>query len=415
MQVFRASFAQLWRGNLLVLFVTGLLYWCSMASLLPTLPLYLDGVGATKLQIGIVMGGFALGLLLCRPFLGRLADERGRKIVLLIGTLAAVIAPLGYLVVKSIPVLLVLRAFHGISLAAFSTGFTTLVADLAPPQKRGEIIGNMSLVNPIGMTIGPALGGYLQAEFGNQILFLIAAEFALVALLGTLQIINPPVPPQPQSSPKDHRFWQILVGPKVRAPALVLLLIGLAYGTLSTFVPLFMKSTGVDLNAGLFYSVGAISSFSVRVFATRASDRWGRGLFITFSLVAYTLAMVLLWQANSAMSFLFAALLEGSGGGTLIAMIASVMAERSQPRERGRVFALCIAGFDVGIAIAGPVLGFVAEQVGYRYMFASAAILTLLALLIFLTQSSKDLPSSLRFALGRGQDTYALNKRGVRS
>ena len=414
MQVFRASGAQLWRGNLLVLFVTGLLYWCSMASLLPTLPLYLDRVGATKLQIGIVMGSFAIGLLLFRPFLGKLADSRGRKIVLLIGTLIAAAAPLGYLFVKSIPLLFVLRGFHGISLAAFSTGFTTLVADLAPPEKRGEIIGNMSLVNPIGMAIGPALGGYLQVQVGNQILFLIAAELAFVAVLGTLQVINAPGQYQrQQNSATSHGFWQILVSPRVRIPALVLLLVGLAFGTLSTFVPLFIKSIKVDLNAGWFYSVGAISSFSVRLFTSRASDRFGRGLFITLSLVAYTLAMGTLWQAQNAYAFLLAALLEGAGGGTLISMIATLMADRSLPRERGRVFALCLAGFDVGTAIAGPVLGSVAEQLGYRNMFGYAALLTLSALFIFLTLSSKNLPSSLRFALGRGQDTYAL--KGIKN
>jgi len=43
-----------------------------------------------------------------------------------------------------------------------------------------------------------------------------------------------------------------------------MLLVGLAFGALSTFVPLFIKSVGVDLNAGLFYTAAAIASFSVR-------------------------------------------------------------------------------------------------------------------------------------------------------
>ena len=191
------------RNNLLVLFAAGLLFWSSMGSLLPTLPLYVESVGATKQQIGIVMGSFAIGLLLFRPWLGRLADLRGRKIVLLIGTLVAAIAPLGYLSIKSIPLLILVRAFHGISIAAFTTGFNALVADIAPLEKRGEIIGNMSLVNPMGVAIGPALGGYLQAIVGNQILFLITAELAFVAFLGILSIVNPPVAGQPQGSPKN--------------------------------------------------------------------------------------------------------------------------------------------------------------------------------------------------------------------
>lgn len=393
-----------------ILFTAGLLYWCGMASLLPTLPLYLDSVGANKLQIGIVMASYAIGLLLFRPFLAKLADARGRKIVLLIGMIVAAIAPLGYLFVTSIPVLFALRTFHGISIAAFSTGFTTLVAESTPQDKRSETISYMSLVNPLGMAIGPVLGSYLQAESGYKILFLIIAELAIVGMLGTLQVMNPPAQSQQVNSAKEEPSLRVLANPKVMVPALVLLLVGSAFGALSCFVPLFIKSINVDLSPGLFYSVGAISSFSVRMFSTRASDRLGRGLFITLSLVSYTLAMLLLYYANSPISLLFAALLEGAGGGTLIAMIATTMAERSRPKERGRIFGLCIGGFDLGIALSGPLFGFLAERLGYRNIFGCGAIATLLALLLFLTLSNKSLISSLRFALGLGQDTYGLKQ-----
>ena len=77
------------------------------------------------------------------------------------------------------------------------------------------------------------------------------------------------------------------------------------------------------------------------------------------------------------------------------------------PTERGKIFGVCMVGFDVGIAIAGPVLGLVAHQVGYRHIFGFASGLTFLAIVIFLTQCSKDLPHSLRFALGKGRDVYA--------
>ncbi|ARV61307.1 MFS transporter [Nostocales cyanobacterium HT-58-2] len=396
------------RSNLLVLFAAGLLFWSSLASLLPTLPLYIESVGATKQQIGIVMGGFAIGLLLFRPWLGRLADRRGRKIVLLIGTLVAAIAPLGYLFVKPIPLLIVLRAFHGISIAAFTTGFNALVADIAPLEKRGEIIGYMSLVNPIGIAIGPALGGYLQAGVGNEILFLTSAELAFVGFLGILPIFNPTVVTKQQEDTVNSQFWRILISPRVKTPATIMLLVGLAFGALHTFIPLFIKSIGIQLNPGLFYTTAAISSFGVRLFTGKASDRLGRGLFVTLSLVFYTLSMSVLWLANSPTAFLFAAIIEGAGSGTLIPMIAAMMVDRAHAYERGQIFAICLMGLDVGIAIAGPALGSIAEYIDYRNMFGLCACLTFLSIFIFLTQSSKDLLSSLRFALGRGQDAYAL-------
>lgn len=399
------------RRNLLVLFAAGLLFWSSMASLLPTLPLYIQHVGATKQQIGLTMGSFAIGLLLCRPYLGKLADERGRKIVLIIGVLAAALAPLGYAVATSVPVLMALRAFHGISIAAFATAFSALVTDIAPSTKRGEILGYMSLVNPVGMAIGPAIGGYLQEVSGYVPLFLLATLLATCALLCTLQVVAPPLqaPQQQETNNNKSKFWQVLLSPRVRVPTIVMLLVGLAFGTISTFVPLFLKSTQVDLNAGLFYTAAAITSFSIRLFTGKTSDRIGRGLFITIGIACYGIAMFLLWQANTAVDFLLAALIQGAGGGTLIPMIVAMMADRSLPTERGRIFALCISGFDVGIAIAGPVLGSVAEQVGYRNMFGFVGVLTVIAIMIFFTQSSKDLYSSMQFALGRGRDAYTLN------
>ncbi|MDB9374926.1 MFS transporter [Nodularia sphaerocarpa] len=397
------------RRNLLVLFTAGLLFWCSMASLLPTLPLYIEEVGATSQQIGIVMGSFAIGMLVFRPWCSNLADRRGRKIVLLIGMSAAAIAPLGYIFATSIIQLMVLRAFHGISIAAFGTGYIALVGDLAPAKNRGEIIGYMSLVNPIGLAIGPALGGYLQAATGYIPLFILSAALGLAGMLCIIPIVNPPIDDTPHTSPTDNQFWRLLLSPRVRIPAIVMLLIGVVIGTVHTFVALFIQSTDVDLNPGLFYTVAAIASFNVRLFTGRASDKYGRGLFITLSLIAFTLSMIGIWQANSAPVFLLSAFVEGAASGTAIPMMAVMMTDRAQPHERGRIFGVSLVGFDIGIAIAGPVLGSIAEQVGYRNMFGYGAGLSFLAIIIFLTQSSHDLNNSLRFALGRAKDTYAFN------
>jgi len=403
------------RRSLLTLFTAGLLFWSSLASLLPTLPLYVQSVGGTKQQIGFVMGAFAIGLLLSRAQLGKLADSRGRKIVLLLGASVAAIAPVGYLLAQSIPLLLLIRPFHGISIAAFTTAYSALVTDLSPPGKRGELIGYMSLVSPIGLAFGPAIGGFVQAGVGYTPLFAMSATFAATAVFFTSRIAEPNFADLTKSDSLSEdqitqKYWQMLWNPRVRVPALVLLVVGLVFGTLSTFMPLFIQETKANLNPGLFYSTAAIASFGMRVVTGRASDKYGRGLFISGGLICYILSMLLLYLANNSGAFLISALVEGCAGGTVMPMMVTLMSDRCEPYERGRLFSLCIGGFDLGIAIAGPTLGFVAEQVGYRNMFGLAAGLAGLALLIFITQSSKGLSNSLKFAIGRGKDVYALNR-----
>ena len=395
------------RKNLLILFAAGLFFWSGLSSLLHTLPLYIEHIGATKQEIGIVMGSFAIGMLLFRPSMGALADVRGRKIVLLIGMSVAAIAPLGYLFVKSIIPLMLIRSFHGISIAAFATAYIALVSDLAPEHRRGEVVGYMSLVSPLGVGIGPAIGGFLQASAGYTPLFLSSAALGFLGLLCIIPIVNPPVVKKPINSKHDN-FWQILTSPRVRIPAIVLLLSGLTLGSLHTFIALFIKSTGVDLNPGFFFTAAAISSFSCRLFTGKASDQYGRGLFVTMSLIAYTLSIICVWQANNSLMFLLGAFMEGAASGTLIPMISVLMTDRALPHERGRIFGASLMGFDIGLAIAGPVFGTFAETLGYRSMFGLTTGLTILSIIIFLTQSSRNIPQSLRFAFGRTEDVYAV-------
>ena len=395
------------RNYMLILFAAGLLFWSSIGALLSTLPLYIEDLGGSKQQVGIVMGSFAVGLLIFRPQLGELADRRSRKIVLIIGALVAAIAPLGYQVFTSIPGLIALRAFHGVSIAAFTTAYAALVSDIAPVENRGEILGYMTLTGATGLALGPAIGTYIQENASYTLLFNTTAILGLLSLLFVLPIESFPVSQDVNDDSGAESIWQIYKSPRVRVPALTMLLIGLAVGTLNTFIPLFIKSIHIDFDCGLFYTIAAVSSLLSRFFTGSGSDRIGRGVFVTLGLIAYTLSMLLLWQANNDLSFIMSAILEGAGGGTFLSTMDVVIADRSLPQERGRIFALCVVGFDLGIAIAGPLGGSIAEQVGYHNMFGIAGALTFLAIIIFLTLSNKTLINSLQFAFGRSDDDFA--------
>ncbi|MGB3514125.1 MAG: MFS transporter [Microcoleaceae cyanobacterium] len=415
MKVFRTLDPQRQR-SLMILFVAGLLFWSSITTLLPTLPLYIDSIGGTKQQIGLVMGAFSVGLLLSRIWLGPLADKKSRKLVLIIGTTVAAIAPMGYLVFTSLPLLMGLRVFHGISIAGFTIGYSALVADLAPPGRRGELIGYMSLVAPIGMGMGPAIGGFLAVGSGYGVLFIVSSGLGVMSLVCASLVWEPYVEvknqveinPFPDGFPQQ-KFWQIIGSRRVLVPSFVMLIVGLIFGTIVTFLPLFIQESNIDLNPGLFYTVIAIASFTIRVFTGRASDRFGRGVFICGGLVCYFLCMLILWIAKTSNIILLAAILEGSGSGLVIPMMITLMTDRSPHTQIGKFFSLCIGGFDLGLIVAGPCFGLFAEQLGYRGMFAIDAGLASVALIAFTTMSNKDLPHSIRFAFGKGQDTYAIN------
>lgn len=407
------------RKSLLVLFGTGLLFWTSIAILLPTLPAYLDTIGINQQQIGLIIGAFAIGLLATRPLMGKLADRRGRKLVILIGAAIGAIAPLGYLATTSIPLLMVVRAFHGVSIAALVTAYSALVVDLAPPERRGEIIGLMSLANPIGVAIGPAIGGYLQVLGMFDRIFWISILCGLLAYLCASQLqeqqsIQSNLEPTNLNAivlkiePSNLSARQILTNPALGIPALALLLIGFPFGAVHTFIPLYIQSAQIDFNPGLFYTIAAISSFCARSVIGSRSDRYGRGIFIAGSLCCYTGSMGLLATANGELSFVCGAILEGLGIGILIPMTVALLSDRSLPYHRGQVLSICLAGLDLGVAIAAPVFGAVAQQLGYAGIYGVGTGLGLMAMCVFAIWGNYSLQRSIGFCLGRDRDYYRL-------
>jgi MFS family permease len=165
------------------------------------------------------MASFAIGLIVARPTLSRLADERGRKLVMLIGLIAIALAPFGYLLMAILPhlvtarltilgremtidisilAMMVIRAFHGLSIAAFVVAYSALVIDIAPPANRGELIGYMSLVNPSWHGHRACLGGLPLRSHG--FLHGISGDGGFRALIGLVLILRleepyRPVPP----------------------------------------------------------------------------------------------------------------------------------------------------------------------------------------------------------------------------
>ncbi|MEO0769334.1 MAG: MFS transporter, partial [Cyanobacteria bacterium J06649_4] len=291
MNVFWQLDASLQR-NLVIFFAASLCFWGGLAGMLPNLALYVGSFSASNQEIGWVMAAFALGLLFIRPKMSRLIDAKGRKPALLIGVLVIALAPLLYLAVRFVPqatftlpflgwpiksavlLLLCVRAFHGISVAAFATAYTTAVADMAPPQHRGELISTMSLASPLGMAFGPALGGYLSYSFTLSFLTMTA-----LGCVGTLCVLASKEPPrgagvtpavkpaeETQSVPKEPKplFWRLIFTPPIRMPALMLFVIGIAFGSMVTFIPLYVQARSWEINIGLIYTASAIASFSIR-------------------------------------------------------------------------------------------------------------------------------------------------------
>lgn len=117
---------------------------------------------------------------------GRLADMVGRKRVFLIGISSVIITSLIAAFAVNSTMLIAGRFLQGMSAAMLYATQVAIVSSVFPPEKRGRAIGLTISTIYFGLTIGPAIGGYVIDSFGWRASFLIHIPLAVIVfIIGT--------------------------------------------------------------------------------------------------------------------------------------------------------------------------------------------------------------------------------------
>jgi len=365
-------------------FLACFLFFSSAHLLITPLPLYVQELGGSAAQVGLAQTTFAISAIVLRPYIGRLVDLRGRKPALLIGTAIFTLGPLCYTQVSTIPSLYVARMFHGIGIAAFTTGYYTLIADVTPPSRWGAALGLGGIAPSLAMVLASPAGTSLLQHSNFHTVFLTAGLTALAGLVVALAI-GEPSHQQVASPTGDSTSVGLLDVIKLRgvvAPALAILTLGVTYGTVYTFLPLFAVDRGLG-NAGLFFTALSLSLVASRSTVGRLSDRWGRLVVVLPALGILTISIVGLNWAYGPPTLLAMAVLQGVGfGGARIGLETTVV-DTAPARARGRALSLVYLCFDLGIAFGSLALGAVADLMGYGQGYLIVGVLCLLTLVLF--------------------------------
>ena len=65
--------------------------------IVPLLPIYAEGLGASGFWIGVIFSGFAISRSIFMPIVGRWSDKRGSKVFIATGLFISAIISLGYI------------------------------------------------------------------------------------------------------------------------------------------------------------------------------------------------------------------------------------------------------------------------------------------------------------------------------
>lgn len=367
------------RRDTALLFGSVASFFLSVSMLVPTLPLYVRSLGGDPVQIGIVVGSFSIGVLIVRPWVGHAVDSRGRRPTLLMGgLLVAAMSPL-YIWLTALAALIAVRIFHGIGLSAFTSGSTTLVADLSPPGRRTEFLGYLSTAGILAFALGPLAGIEIVERWGFRALFLAVTACALAALACGAGLSSRPRPPA-RTSRADYR--KALVRRDVLVPTATLLMVTLAHGGLFAFVPILLEDR-LSFDFGLFFVAYAAASLVIRLVVGRIARLWGDGPLVWAGLALYAAGLALVPLVHDRLSMVLPAVLLGVGFGAYQPAVYGIVANAASDRTRGMVLSMFLAAFDAGMSLGGLVSGPVVASHGIPTLLHGLSVVPLAAAAVF--------------------------------
>lgn len=325
--------------------------------IIPELPDFLSHLGGSEYK-GLIISLFTLSAAISRPFSGKLADEIGRKPIMIYGALITVICSVSYVFLISVAGFLALRFIHGMSTGFAPTGRTAFLSDMVPIGKRGEAMGILGISASLGMAGGPALGSEIATHFGLEAMFYASSIMAIISIIIVL--------PMKETLPNPKRFKLKMLSiklsdiyePKVLGPVIIMMLYAYSFGTVLTIIPDYSRYLGID-NKGLFFSVFFLSSLFSRLIAGKISDKKGRVVVIKYGLIIFSLGLITTALATSKLMFLSGAMLYGLGGGITSPTIFAWTVDLSDEIRRGRGISFMYLAMEVGIGVGALSSGFI--------------------------------------------------------
>jgi len=148
---------------------------------------------------------------------------------------------------------------------------------------------------------------------------------------------------------------------------------------------------------GTLLSAGVFGMTAGCLILAPLADHFGRRLIILFGLVLITAGMLLSSLTRSTWELGACRIVTGLGIGTLMASVTVITSEYASARWRSTAIGILAASFSVGATIGGSISTWLIEWGGWRFVFLSAGVVSVVMFVIVV----RHLPESLDFLLAK--------------
>lgn len=351
-----------WSRNFILILIGNALLFMVYNMQVPVLPLFGKQLGLTPAQIGIFVGAIMFAALVTRLFVPWFSGKFSKKVLLVVGILLYLLASVGYPLLGSFGLLVLLRLFNGLGHGITTTYFATSAADELPANKIGEGMGYFGIGTMVTASLAPLLALAIAQRVSFAAFFVTCIGilfFAMLAILGTTRSPRSAAKPTTKAPVFDCQF--------IPQCSLVFIL-GVLMSGVMTFTPIYAQAQHLTAISWFFF-VAAIAGVVIRPIVGRSFDQRGPRLVLFISTVLLTMGLVMIAIISSNWLLIVAGIFYGVADGAIYPTLQAWVFKVTTLDNRDTATGMFLNSYDLGMGLGAVVLGGLVELLQYQGMF----------------------------------------------
>lgn len=371
-KLFNRHFILVWFGSLCLLLIHNMLN--------NGIPLYLDSIGFSTSFSGLLGVPFALLGIVGRMLGGYLVDRRGRRIVMVGGTLLMGVAAFLLGLLPLAATMLLFRALTGVGFSSAQAAYSTASVDVTPPEKTNLGVG----IFWVAMALSVACAGYitlgLSAGGNYSPVFLTCL---ILGLLGAFLSLlcnyekDRPVPQAPKTI-KNARGVQTVLEKSAWKPAVVEFLVMLGVASCNSFILMFAKAQNYA-NQGAFLLIAALAMAAGNLSAPALMRKLGAKNLLGGSMILCGILYALMALVPCQATFYLGGIGYGLSLGFSYPVLTVLTVQGAPEERRGTATSTMLMAGDIGVGLGTFFWGAVIEALSYSAAFTLSGVSVALA------------------------------------
>ena len=347
-------------------------------ALTPTLPIYLERLGSSKTEIGVLVGAIGISALAARLLVGKVLRSHPGRVVMMMAAALFGLSFLALIVFRPFWPVFIVRLLQGIAFASLDTAVLSHIVRIIAPVYRARALVYFFVGPSLAAAIAATSSVYVADAYGFTVLLFACTGLCVCSLLLSSTLGGKDAEEPKLSAPPGALFFR----PQILAPAIMSLLFYFSYAGVAAFFPLYSLQCGV-MNPGLFFSSMAVTLIAVRLLGGFVFEIYTKERIISFFLLVAAAALAILSLSTTLPLFILVGMLWGTAMGYLIPVSMAYALEYAGSSD-GTAIGTYQAFMDIGLALGPAAMGMVVHFAGYRYMFLCSAFVCLVNLGFFL-------------------------------